>query len=355
MNTLFKKHFWVLKLAGLALLAFVVSGVVSDVIAGQLFVLPSERLAESRAKGDAAQPASRPGESAEDPTSLGRVTSSVNAATDLTTRRPFHLEDPPPPPAPEPEKVEEAPAPETVSDTLEESKLPINLIGTFVASVPDYSYATLQISGENKIASQGSEYLEGKARVVKIAAGHIVLKEDSRYTYIQVWKKTADAGAKPADVTQIPGYIGPPKNPPPNPTPGSPAPPTPPAEPAAGGDSGGDIAQGVTKTGAYDYSIDRKMLDNQLKDLSKLQQEARPVPHYKDNQYQGFKLVGVRPGGLYRAIGIRSGDVITAVNGNKIDSPNKALELFEQLKSSSNISLEIERRGQPKTLNYTIQ
>jgi hypothetical protein len=208
MNTLFKKHFWVLKLAGLALLAFVVSGVVSDVIAGQLFVLPSERLAESRAKGDAAQPASRPGESAEDPTSLGRVTSSVNAATDLTTRRPFHLEDPPPPPAPEPEKVEEAPAPETVSDTLEESKLPINLIGTFVASVPDYSYATLQISGENKIASQGSEYLEGKARVVKIAAGHIVLKEDSRYTYIQVWKKTADAGAKPADVTQKAGAIG---------------------------------------------------------------------------------------------------------------------------------------------------
>jgi len=63
----------------------------------------------------------------------------------------------------------------------------------------------------------------------------------------------------------------------------------------------------------------------------------------------------VRPGSLYRAIGIRSGDVITSVNGTKIDSPNKALELFEQLKNSSNISVEIERRGQPKTLGYSIK
>ena len=111
----------------------------------------------------------------------------------------------------------------------------------------------------------------------------------------------------------------------------------------------------MTKTGAYDYSIDRSMIDKQLADLPTLQSQARVVPHYKDNQYQGFKLVGVRPGSLYRAIGIRSGDVITSVNGNKIDSPNKALELFEQLKSSSNIQVEIERRGQAKTLGYTIK
>jgi len=146
--------------------------------------------------------------------------------------------------------------------------------------------------------------------------------------------------------------MGPGGRPPPVvPTPATPTPPVSGVE-GAGAD---EVAQGVTKTGAYDYTLDRKMLDKQLADLSKLQSEARVVPHYKDNSYQGFKLVGVRPGSLYRAIGIRSGDVITAVNGNKIDSPNKALELFEQLKSSSNISVEIERRGQPKTLGYTIQ
>ena len=55
------------------------------------------------------------------------------------------------------------------------------------------------------------------------------------------------------------------------------------------------------------------------------------------------------------SIGIRSGDVIKSINGKPIDSPNKALDLFEQLKNSSNINLDIERRGQPKQLNYDIK
>ena len=116
-----------------------------------------------------------------------------------------------------------------------------------------------------------------------------------------------------------------------------------------------DLSKGVKKTGPYDYQIDRGMLDEQLQDLSKLGSQARVVPNYRNGKYEGFKLVGVRPGSLYRSIGVRSGDVIKSVNGKAIDSPNKALELFEQLKASSNIQLEIERRGQPKQPNYAIQ
>ena len=97
------------------------------------------------------------------------------------------------------------------------------------------------------------------------------------------------------------------------------------------------------------------MLDEQLQDLSALGSQARVVPNYRNGKYEGFKLVGVRPGSLYRAIGVRSGDVIKSVNGKPIDSPNKALDLFEKLKNSSHISLDIERRGQPKQLSYTIK
>ena len=116
-----------------------------------------------------------------------------------------------------------------------------------------------------------------------------------------------------------------------------------------------DYSKGVKKTGPYDYQIDRGMLDEQLKDLSELGRQARVVPNYRNGKYEGFKLVGVRPGSLYRSIGVRSGDVIKSINGKAIDSPNKALDLFEKLKNSSSINLEIERRGQPKQLNYSIK
>ena len=342
MNTFFKKYFWTVKLAGIALLAFVSAGLVNDFIAGKLFAMPNARLGKPAA-----------GAGAPIDTELGRVAESANAAQELVLRRVFRLEEPPPPVVAETPDPDEKKPDLTASGELVASALPINLVGTFVAALPDFSYATLQIEGENKIAATGSEYLDGKARVVKIAPGHIVLKEDTRYTYVRLWTK--DVAAKGG--AQHPVGPGPASGMPR----GRPNPMAPPATlnpmvPAGGRSADvGDVAQGVTKTGAYDYTLDRKTLDKQLADLPKLQAEARVVPHYKDNQYQGFKLVGVRPGSLYRAIGIRSGDVITAVNGNKIDSPNKALELFEQLKSSSQISVEIERRGQPKTLGYTIQ
>jgi len=346
MNTFFKKHFWVVNLAGVALLAFVAAGAISDFIAGKLFLLPAAKWSAPGEDRPAAD--STAGE-------LGRVPASEQALKELSDRRIFRLDDPTPPPVvAEPDTPKEEPKEEPkASGELSESQLPINLMGTFVSAVPDYSYATLQIEGEPKIASLGSEYLDGKAKIVKIARGHVVLREEAAYTYIRLWAdKTAQAAPTPG-MPMPPG--GPGGRPPigkPVPAPGETPPPV---ADANLGDTLSTPNEGITKTGAYEYTLDRKMLDKQLADISKLQQEARVVPHYQDNQYQGFKLVGVRPGSLYRAIGIRSGDIVKSVNGTAIDSPTKALELFEQLKSSSNIAVEIERRGQPKTLTYSIQ
>ena len=113
--------------------------------------------------------------------------------------------------------------------------------------------------------------------------------------------------------------------------------------------------KGVAKVGEWEYKIDRGMLENELSDLTRLGMQARVVPNYIGGKYQGFKLVGVRPNSLYRAIGVRSGDVIKRVNGMEIDSPNKALQLFEKLRTSRRISLDITRNGVNRTLYYKIQ
>jgi general secretion pathway protein C len=63
----------------------------------------------------------------------------------------------------------------------------------------------------------------------------------------------------------------------------------------------------------------------------------------------------VRPDSLYKAIGLQSGDMISRVNGQNIDTPNRAIQLFEELRSSSNIAVDIERRGKKITLSYQIK
>lgn len=115
--------------------------------------------------------------------------------------------------------------------------------------------------------------------------------------------------------------------------------------------------EGIKQMSEWEYQIDRNRLNEELQDMGKLGRDARVMPNYDRDSgtYQGFKLIGVKPNSLYRAIGIRSGDVLLQVNGQELSSPTKALELFNQLQTSSNITIDIMRQGQKHTLVYKIE
>ena len=110
----------------------------------------------------------------------------------------------------------------------------------------------------------------------------------------------------------------------------------------------------VEKTGDYKYGIDRAMLNEALADLSELGKQARVIPNYRNGRYEGFKLIGVRPGSLYRALGIRSGDIILSINGEPLNSPNRALELYSKLQHETQLVVGIKRRGKTLTFIYNI-
>ena len=327
MRALLKKNIWVINLALLALIAWRAAATVNALTASALFVVPKAPVASTA--GDAGSTVA----------SLGRL-SEPGTGADLQARRIFDLN-----PAEDdgggisgddgPEDDDEGDDTEAEGD-LQESELPMDLIGTLVSPDPETSMATLSVEGENKLAWIGTEFLDGKATVVTIAPRHIIVKESAGLRIVKLW-----ADKKPEPPAAGRGPKVPPR----------------PARPAAAQKTDGkaNYKDHVRKTGPYSYEIDRSMLDEQLQDLSKLGTQARVVPNYRNGKYEGFKLVGVRPGSLYRAIGVRSGDVIKSINGSAIDSPNKALDLFEKLKNSSHIDLDIERRGQPKQFAYDIK
>jgi general secretion pathway protein C len=53
-------------------------------------------------------------------------------------------------------------------------------------------------------------------------------------------------------------------------------------------------------------------------------------------------------------MGLAPGDVVTSVNGVKLDSPAKALSLLRGLSSADEVRLEIERGGVPQSLIVNI-
>jgi general secretion pathway protein C len=112
--------------------------------------------------------------------------------------------------------------------------------------------------------------------------------------------------------------------------------------------------QGVRMISENKYEVCRGTLDSQLGNLSTISTQARIVPSFKNGVANGFKLFSIQPGSLYSSIGVENGDVIQRINGYEINSPDRALELFQKLKESSHVTIETERGGQAVKKEYTI-
>ncbi len=103
--------------------------------------------------------------------------------------------------------------------------------------------------------------------------------------------------------------------------------------------------------------VDKVILARYLGDLGRLGRSARVIPNYDREMgtYAGFKLVGVRPDSLYRAIGIRSGDIVLQVNGQELSTPAKALGIWDSLAGATQVKLALMRQGQPYEIVITIE
>jgi len=136
------------------------------------------------------------------------------------------------------------------------------------------------------------------------------------------------------------------------PAPGAPPPiaAAPPADPLMA-----ELENGIKKTGEHNYEVQRRTVDSLLGNMSLLSRSARIVPEIRDGKAAGFRLFSVRPDGPFAKIGLQNGDVISAINGLEMTSPDKALEVYTKLKSASHLSVGLERNGQKITKEYNIR
>ncbi len=102
-------------------------------------------------------------------------------------------------------------------------------------------------------------------------------------------------------------------------------------------------------------TVNRAELEESLNDITSLMTQARIRPHLKRGRSDGFSVSRIKSGSIFSKLGIRNGDVIKKINGNAIREPDDVMLLYEQLTSSDDVSVDIERRGRVKTLNYNFR
>ena len=80
-----------------------------------------------------------------------------------------------------------------------------------------------------------------------------------------------------------------------------------------------------------------------------------PIPDTVSNKLMGFRIDNIPSGSIIEEAGIKSGDIICAVQGKKLQSMQDALVMFEKVQNDSRIEVVLLRQEKPITLNYEIK
>jgi general secretion pathway protein C len=76
-----------------------------------------------------------------------------------------------------------------------------------------------------------------------------------------------------------------------------------------------------------------------------LQDLALATPYIEDGQFLGFRLLPGRDQQLLRELGLRTGDIITQVNGVRLDNPGQGINLLQELLDADQVAIQVQRAG----------
>ncbi|UCB51017.1 MAG: PDZ domain-containing protein [Deltaproteobacteria bacterium] len=102
-------------------------------------------------------------------------------------------------------------------------------------------------------------------------------------------------------------------------------------------------------------TVRRSDVQDALKNINTLLSQVRIRPHFKDGKADGLALSNIKGDSIFAKLGLRDGDIVQGVNDRPIRSPDDIVSFYNKLTSGSPISLQINRRGQERTINYRIR
>lgn len=103
------------------------------------------------------------------------------------------------------------------------------------------------------------------------------------------------------------------------------------------------------------WLIPAEVAENARENVGDLLKQAQAIPYLEDGQTTGFELRMIQAGSLIAQLGLQKGDILREVNGLPLNSPEKALQVFGQLRQASQISISLERKGEAMTFAYEIR
>jgi general secretion pathway protein C len=119
--------------------------------------------------------------------------------------------------------------------------------------------------------------------------------------------------------------------------------------------AGGTRRQQASRNRPQRINLKSAQIKEMLEDTDELMRQIKMRPHFEDGKPDGLTLSNIKPSSIFRKMGLRNGDVISNIDGEDIQTQNDAMQIFESLKSSSTVKLQVKRKGRLKTIDYHMQ
>ncbi|HKA15853.1 MAG TPA: type II secretion system protein GspC [Myxococcota bacterium] len=206
-------------------------------------------------------------------------------------------------------------------EELEKSKLPVTLLGTFAATDPDLSRATLMDKEKNETLVVGiGDQIKNTATVNRIERRRVVITENGAPRELTFGD---EEGAQPTIQRARP------------------------TRRAA-------AAQSAIRQTQSGVAVSRDAIQKSMRDPSELLSQARVLPKFEQGQMVGLQVNGIKPGSLFQEIGLQEGDVITQFNGIAIDSPDQSAKIFQELANAAEFNVVVRGADGAETVkNFT--
>ena len=101
--------------------------------------------------------------------------------------------------------------------------------------------------------------------------------------------------------------------------------------------------------------IPKNLFNKYRNDIGSIQKNIGVVPNMEGGKLNGFKIRYVKRGSDFDKLGVKRGDIITAINGEPLNNYRVPIEFFNNLDSINAATITIKRGNEIKELEYEVR
>jgi len=213
------------------------------------------------------------------------------------------------------------------------TSLSLQLLATMESDDPAWSMATIRDIDSNSLAPYtANEQIRPGVSLLSVERGRVVILNQGRREFITLGAEPAKKLVAKKPTTKKPSTKKPSKS---------------------AAIDGAEDAINCSNENAC--TIDRKFVEKLLANPRQLMSQARMMPVTQDGETAGFRVSRVKAGSLATMIGLKNGDILSEVNGQKLGSIDDAMAMYAKLRRANHLSVVIQRGGAVVTKEISIK